>query len=294
MAKLGHLLAATDFSAPARHAAERAAIVARCTGAILDLIHVTAPDTFEQIRRLVGDLPAGIEQQLLDECRAELRQLAAGLMLHHGISAGCHGVSGRLLDEIGSHAESLNADLLVFGARGSSFVRRLLLGSTAERMLSQNRFPMLVVKQAAHEPYKSLLVPVDFSAPSRRALANAIAIAPNARITLLHTAVLPFEGKLKFAGVDDATIINYQLAAESEARLQLQVLRDGAGDAAACIELRIARGDPSLRIVELEQELDCDLIVIGKQGAGGIDDFLPGSVTRHVLGESQCDILISV
>lgn len=44
------------------------------------------------------------------------------------------------------------ADLIVCGARGESFMRHLLLGSTAERMLSETKCPMLVVKQAAYGP----------------------------------------------------------------------------------------------------------------------------------------------
>ena len=40
--RLERLLAATDLSAPARHAVDRAALVARAAGARLDLLHVAA------------------------------------------------------------------------------------------------------------------------------------------------------------------------------------------------------------------------------------------------------------
>ncbi|MND54477.1 Universal stress protein family protein [compost metagenome] len=52
-------------------------------------------------------------------------------------------------------------------------------------------------------------------------------------------------------------------------------------------------GDPGWRIVEQEQELECDLIVVGKQGASALEELLVGSVTKHVLNESQCDVLVS-
>ena len=45
------------------------------------------------------------------------------------------------------------ADLIVCGARDGSFMRHLLLGSTAERMLNKTKCPMLVVKQTAHGPW---------------------------------------------------------------------------------------------------------------------------------------------
>ena len=51
--------------------------------------------------------------------------------------------------------------------------------------------------------------------------------------------------------------------------------------------------NPSLAVIEQEQEADCDLIVIGKHGAGMVEDFLLGSVTKHVLAESAGDVLVS-
>ena len=55
----------------------------------------------------------------------------------------------------------------------------------------------------------------------------------------------------------------------------------------------LVKQDPSLAIVEQEQEADCDLIVIGKHGAGVVEEFLLGSVTKHVLAESAGDVLVS-
>jgi nucleotide-binding universal stress UspA family protein len=47
-------------------------------------------------------------------------------------------------------------------------------------------------------------------------------------------------------------------------------------------------------LVQQEQEFDCDLIVMGKQGESSVEDMLLGSVTRYALAQSQCDVLISV
>lgn len=294
MAALNHLLAATDFSAPARHAAERAALVACSTGAELDLIHVATLAPMAKLRQLVGDLPPEIEQRLLEASRDEVHQLAGLLHSHHGVTANGEVACGSLLDEITRHAASLAADLLVFGSHGSSFMRHLLLGSTAERLLSRSAIPMLVVKQAAHEAYKTLLVPVDFSPSSRRALALAQAIAPRAEIILLHVAALPFEGKLRYAGIDDDIIGRYQAAAMVEARRSLATLQARAAPNVAGIRLEVGQGDPSQCILQYEQEFDCDLIVIGKHGESLAEDLLLGSVTRHVLEESQSDLLISL
>lgn len=293
MAALNKILAATDFSAPARHAAERAALLARNVGAGLDLIHVATPAPMEKLRHLLGELPAEIEQRLVDASRDELRQLAATLQEHHGIAAGCQVAYGPLIEEIALRSAKLPADLLVFGSHGSSFMRHLFLGSTAERLLGHSKLPMLVVKQAAHEPYKTLLVPVDFSSSSRRAIAAAQAVAPGATIILLHVAALPFEGKLRYACIDESIIARYQSAAIRDAEQALKDLQASAAPDAAKFRLEVVAGDPAQCILQCEQEFDCDLIVIGKHGESLAEDILLGSVTRHVLEESQSDLLIA-
>lgn len=294
MSKLTHLLAATDFSAPARHAVERAALVAGETGAMLDLLHIATLAPLEKMRRLVAEMPAELEQRLLDAARHEMRDLAALLHEHAGIAANTRVVSGALLRELENYADALPADLIVFGARGASFMRHLLLGSTAERMVSRATRPMLVVKQAAHERYRTLLIPVDFSPASLAAIRNARAVAPVAEIILLHVFDVPFEGQLQFAGIDQDVIQHYRIAAQLEATGKLDALCEQAGLSRQSTRLIVLHGEPSLRIIEQEQEQDCDLIVMGRRGEKDVEELLLGSVTRQVLAGSQCDVLVSV
>ena len=292
--QFGRLLAATDLSAPARHAADRAALIARELGAPLDLLHVASTAPFEKLRQLVADIPYDAQARVLESARADLDELAAVLQRHHGVAANVRVASGPLLKELMAGAEAGSADLLVLGARGNSFMRHLLLGSTAERMVRKTTRPMLVVKQPPHEPYRTILVPVDFSPYSVTALDNARRLAPAAGIVLLHAFEVPFEGKLQYAGVDDELIHRYRIAARQEALQRLRELRDAAGLPVDATRLLVVHGDPSRTIVEQEQEQDCDLIVMGKHGENVVEDLLLGSVTKHVLVESQCDVLVSV
>lgn len=288
------LLAATDLSAPARHAAERAALVARELGAALDLLHVASMAPLEKLRQLVAEVPPDAAARVLESAHADLDQLAAALQRHHGLAAGVHVASGPLLQELQTGAQAIAADLLVLGARGSSFMRHFLLGSTAERMVRKTVRPMLVVKQPPHEPYRTLLVPVDFSPYSVTALHDARRLAPQANLILLHAFEVPFEGKLHYAGVDDDLIHRYRIAARQEALQQLRRLRDEVGIPPECARIIVVHGDPSRTIVEQEQEQDCDLIVMGKHGENVVEDLILGSVTKHVLVESQCDVLVSI
>ena len=294
MAELKHILAATDLSAPARHAVERAALVAAGNDAALAMIHIANLAPLDQIRQLLSSEPERLEQDLVDQLRESLRTLGASIHERFGITPALRVATGDLLPELLNHAATLPADLLVLGARGSSFLRHILLGTTAERLLSSSRFPMLVVKQPPHEPYRQLLVPVDFSASSLRALKLARRIAPHADITVLHVFEVPFEGQLRYAGVDDSKIEHYRAIAHNQAWEKLRQLRTSSELDDARVELLVRQGDVSQRIIEQEQEADCDLIVIGKHGKDAIEELLLGRVTRHVLTESQGDILVSL
>lgn len=294
MIKPNRLLVATDLSDPARHAAVRAAMIARETGASLDLVHVVSLGLLEKLRRLVAEIPVGLEQRILDATQEEMRELAAALLRQYGVSSGVHVVSGPLLSELATQTDQSSADLVVLGARGASVMRHLLLGSTAERMIRRASCPMLVVKQVPRERYRTLLVPVDFSPCSLRALSNARALAPAAAILLLHAFAVPFEGKLVLAGVDDDTIQRYRMATEQEALQKLRELCGEAGLSPAEVRLMVLRGDPLQHIIQQEQERNCDLIVMGKHGESLVEDLLLGSVTKHVLTESRGDVLVSV
>jgi nucleotide-binding universal stress UspA family protein len=294
MTKLKHLLATTDLSAPARHAVERAALVSKDTAAQLVLLHVADLAPLEKLRQLMGQLPAQLEMRVLDNAAEKLRDLAAALLKHYGVAAGTRVVAGTLLAELAREADAIVPSLIVCGARGESFVRHLLLGSTAERMLSRAKFPMLVVKQVAHEPYRTLLLPVDFSPSSLSALRIARLVAPNAELVLLHAYEVPFEGRLRYAGVDDETIGNYSLSARQEAEQKMRKLIRDAGLPSDTTRVIVLHGDPSVRIIEQEQEQNCDLIVMGRHGESALEDLLLGSVTKHVLAESQCDVLVSI
>ena len=294
MATVNRLVAATDLSAPARHAVERAASVAQATGAQLDLVHVATPAPIERLRRLAGQISSDLEKLMLEAPRNTMQELAQALMERHGLSAQVHVASGSLLTELRQHTETTNADLVVLGARGASFMRHMLLGSTADRMVSRATRPMLVVKQAPHEPYRTVLIPVDFSANSLRSIRLAQAVAPGARLILLHAFEVPFEGMMEYAGVQTDQIQQYRTNARREAQQSMQELRVAAGLPLESTPTLILHGDPSQLLVQQEQELDCDLIVMGKQRDNSVEDMLLGSVTRYALAQSQCDVLVSV
>lgn len=286
------LLAATDLSAPSRHAAQRAAMLARQTGGSLDLVYVLEAGPLTELRRLLGDKSAAMEGQIQSQAQQALTQLAADLNASYGVSTTCHLAEGTVLAAIVNQANLLSTHLLVVGARGASFMRHWLLGATAERLLRKTRHPILVVKQAPHEAFKSVLVPVDFSTWSVSAIQLAQELCPQGQLILLHACEVPFEGKMRFAGVDEETILHHRETIRREALARLEELAVDAKLDPGKWHPLVTHGDPAHCILEQEEEQDADLIVLGKHGAGLTEELLLGSVTKHVLGAARADVLV--
>lgn len=286
---LQRILAASDLSAPARHAAERAALVARETTLPLALLHVADLSPLARLRDALG---GGLHDTVRAAAVARLDELAAALRARYGVAAAASVAEGPLLPQIERALAAGAPALLVCGARGESVVRHLLLGTTAARILGRARQPVLVVKSAPKEPYRRVLAAVDFSDSGPRVVACARAVAPQAEVVLLHAWEAPFEGSLRYARVDDDTVRLYRATAEQRAQQGLAALRERCG-LPPSTRLVVLDGDPALRVAEQELELDCDLVAVGKQGEGAVEQLLLGSVTRHVLDECRADVLVS-
>lgn len=290
MNPLKHILVATDLSPYARNAAERAAYLSKAQKASLDLLYVANPAPFERLKQLVVP-DDDLLTRVLDSAGEKIRALAAMLFQRYDISAGVQVASGSVTTEITRVVQDKHSSLLVCGARGQSVARRLLLGSTVQKMLSRMPCPLLVVKPAPRDAYRTVLVPVDFSPVSLRAIELARRIAPQAEIILLHVYEAPFESSVRFAHIDHDTLTHYRNVIRKDAVTQLAALSKAAG--MPDVRQIVVHGDPGWRIAEQEQELECDLIVVGKQGTSALEELLVGSVTKHVLNESQCDVLVA-
>jgi nucleotide-binding universal stress UspA family protein len=293
MNSLSTIVTATDLSAPSRHAASRAAMLAKAADAALTLVHTVGGSALDDLRRWLGssDQAAGVIEA---DARQRLDALASELSRRHALDVQVHLAVGHPVEQITRYADAVDAGLLVTGTRGAGFFRGVVVGSTAERVAKRSSRPVLMVRQLPHEPYRRVLVPVDFSDWSRASIDLARRIAPQAALVLMHALDLPYEGKMRLAGVADDVVTRYRDAARREAHEQLTRLATEAGLAADQVRLSTPSGaDPWMLIVQEEQEQDCDLVVIGRQGRHALDDLLLGSTTRMVISEGTADMLIS-
>jgi nucleotide-binding universal stress UspA family protein len=289
-----NLLAATDFSAPARHALERAALIAQAhTDARLALAHIVSGSALDSLRRMLPGDAAEAEAQLLTRAKKDLDVLATNLASRHGCSVDTVMASGSALTLLSELVETRQIDLLVMGVRGSHFMRELLLGSTTERVLRKSRRPLLAVKQRPQAPYRRILAPVDFSVHAAAAINAAHAWIPDADVILLHAFEVEMESTFRLAGMDDDRIHAYRIQARNAAQEAMNAFIGTLQVPARRLTRDFAHGPATLRILEHEQMMDADLIVMGKHGQSVMEELLLGSVTKHVLAHCSSDVFIA-
>lgn len=289
MSTLKSLLAATDFSDDARNAVQRAALLAAEQQAPLTLLHVMSGPSLDALRQLFR-VPEEAEAKLVADAQHTLNELAAELTGKAGRMPTAQVRVGRVVDEV--LAASAQADLLVLGARGWNPVRDMILGTTAERLLRRCPHPVLVTKRVPQGAYQRVLVPVDFSPCSAAALQLALRIAPRADVTIVHAFEVPLEGKLWLAGVSEEKLQEYRIQARQQALNDIDLLlKETAGDTQRCSRV-VEHGAAAPLILTKEAELAADLIVIGKHGRSVVEEALLGSITRHVLSDAKCDVLV--
>lgn len=289
MKTLTTIVAAVDFSEYARWAAERAALIAREQAATLRLLHVISGSTLDDLRHMLRG-STEIEAAVMEDANARLRETAVSLTTQFGVIAQEEVGTGQVIAKIRAAAEP--ADLLVLGARGTNPLRDLVLGTTAERLIRTCPRPALIVKQVPERAYQRLIVPVDFSAYSAPALSVARLVAPHARISIVHAFRMPFEARLRIAGATNEAMQRYcdEERRDAAGRIDQLITECLAGSRREASIVK--EGDPSPVILAEAKAQAADLIVIGKQGQSRAEELLLGSVTRHVLAGSTCDILV--
>ena len=128
-----------------------------------------------------------------------------------------------------------------------------------------------------------ILVPVDFSQCSRKALAYAVPFARQfqAEITLLHV-LQPYPPIAEMGPLDADAI--------QDAKHDLETLRLTVKLPPERALLRI--GDPEFEILETAKNMEIDLIVISTHGRKGINHLLLGSTTEKVVRHAPCPVLV--
>lgn len=293
------LLVATDFSSTANSAVSRAARLAAEHHARLILLHNLSGTDLEslRVRLLLGDPESEIRLQ--QHYTEALQRLAEALSRRWNIEVTPQLTTGQAHREINRVARERGVDLVVVGTVGEHAVRDFFLGSTAERVLRESPVPVLVVRQDVGQkggqieenPYVRVFAALDLSVQSPAVIKLAHQIAPAAWLTLGHVFEVPFEGYLQIANASEDKIAYYRQRERARTQTALQALA-AALPTTRSVDIRVEQGMPFAVLPRLLQETAADLVVAGKHGASEIVDLFLGSMTKHLLSEVTCDVLV--
>ncbi len=288
--RLDSLLVATDFSETAEAALDWATDIALAHDASIDLVHtLLLPNQMGDYLPSPPDMSAELQQAAL----LRLDQ-SAGRARDRGVEVTPELRLGLPSQAILAAARDAGVDLVVMGTLGTTGIRHLLLGSTAERVVQRAHCPVLTIHpdDREHRPLRQVLVPTDFSNDTELAIEAALRVLPAgepASLTLLHAYHLPFE--YTAYGTIPTSLDYYMKDSEGEALEKLGEAKARLAQDGLEVNVIAQQGYPPDVIVQSAQALGADLIAMGTQGGSAISNIFLGSTARRVVQTAGCPVL---
>jgi universal stress protein A len=133
---------------------------------------------------------------------------------------------------------------------------------------------------------QSILVPVDFTATTEKALSYAASFAKlfGATVTLLHVK------EPTYMPASESGVL-VELESRSDVQKKLADLEGQLGAQVSCRTV-IKDGNAELEILKVAEEVACDLIILSTHGRTGVERLLLGSTAEKVVRHAGCPILV--
>jgi universal stress protein A len=138
-------------------------------------------------------------------------------------------------------------------------------------------------------PLKKILVPVDFSERSRKAVQYALTFAAESKAELLFVHIVePYIPPPDIVMVESAALESIALRAAK--KYMRQLVAESEPVVSCKSEIRI--GKPWVEIIKLAKETDTDLIVVSTHGRTGFAHLLMGSTAEQIVRHAGCPVLV--
>lgn len=273
MRKLSSIVVGIDFSDSSWVALGHAARIARWSGAALHAVHVVETGVLPRPSATLTPLQQGIRASLEDEVRRRWSSFARGVVdadetpfdVNFGSRFG--GLYQCVLDR--------SADLLVLGAVGHTRPN-VGLGTLASGCIRSVPADVLVVRDDFHGPFRTVVVGVDFSETSRRALEAGAMLAASEAEHLRAVFVVP--------DAQGAAMLPSQ-----DVDQELEMFARAATDAWPGLEVRCdvyPHSGHRSGILEFATVVHGDVVVVGTRGRTNLRDVVLGSTAEKVLRDS--------
>ncbi len=280
---LSKILVTTDFSQVSRTSLPYATALARQYEAKIVVAHALSPEPHLSVP--VDPLPHEDDPIWLE----------ADTKLAEYVLSNCRGMRpakvllerGDFWSVISRIIQKHEIDLVVTGTHGHQGLKKLVLGSAAEKIYRRAACPVLTIGpqvpalRGSDWKLRTILFPTDGSEVSRKALPYALSLAEENQATLIFLQLMP--------------LVSYQFQ-ESEgasARESLRMLVPEEAEA-WCKPEFVARFEfPVEGILHLARERDVDLIVMGvtKSRDTALQEHLPWPIASRVVAQAHCPVL---
>ena len=276
------ILAAIDFSEPARVALRYAARLATQCDAELHVLH--AEDPF-----LAGAARAA-EVDLARETREELTQFVQSAAPAGNRAPRYHVVGGSSVEVICDIAERERADLIVAGMHGMSGVERLMFGSTTEGVLRKAGTSVLVVPHTWAPPRADrtdltgtgpVVVGIEPTIPALSAARAACTLAAVLDTSVEAVHIVPdLPVPARWMAHAEAAVAERVRAARTELASALDCI--GAGEVP--VTLHVESGHIAERLADIVRRSPGShpLLVLGRRATGALR-YPPGRAAYRVL-----------
>ncbi len=185
--------------------------------------------------------------------------------------------AAQLHEEIISQAERVQADLIIMGRRSRHGLARLMLGDVTAQVIGHAHCNVLVVPQSSELTGRHFVVASDGSRFGDAAAAAACNLAKYCNTPVSVVSVcLPSHSDQR----------------REEARLAVNRIASFMKKEGIQTETVLPEGRADAMIVDVANQKNADLIVIGSHGRTGLERALLGSTTERVLNQTSCPVLV--
>lgn len=286
------IVVATDFSAAARVAVERAVQIARQHQASVTLVCAVDQGHLPNLPTAAASSESAAAGSSVLRIREAIGAAADAVSRQHGVPTSGVVAEGSAVAAIASAASDAHAALVVLGPHNRRLGDLLYLGSTALGLARAATCPVLVVRNAAGAAYARCLAGVDFAPPSQRAVITAARLFPSTAITLLH-AVPSFDGPMLFTPelAEAVRVAKLTLREEAIERLARAFPAGQPGQLDSAERRAVVESAAGALLHALESG-GFDLLALGRDAKSALGERVLGSVPANLLLHAATDMLI--
>jgi nucleotide-binding universal stress UspA family protein len=142
--------------------------------------------------------------------------------------------------------------------------------------------------------FRSIVVGTDGSQTASEAVRQAVELAKDigAKIQLVSAYEPVPASRLREEKRDAPEDLQWMVNPREEVDHTLSEAADIVKESGLDVEIFARQGDPADAILDVAEETDADLIVVGNKGMTGAKRFLLGSVPNKVSHHAPCSVLI--